>query len=84
MDFAERVTNLLRRHFQGARTEVDFAYGAERASGYIVWDGFDDMEPIDRQHMLFDVLRGELREDVQRVSIILTYTPDEYNIMASA
>lgn len=79
--FPAYVKNVLVTNF-GNHLEVSRESGEERVSGYLVWDGFNDLEPIDRQHLVREVLRRELRAEVQGVSIILTYTPKEFEIMS--
>ena len=59
-------------------------YAAELVHGYILRAGFEVREPIDRQQPLHVAIRGELGPDATRVSIILTYTPDEYALMKAA
>lgn len=83
MDFAEHITQLLQQQYPGAQVDVGFAYGAERLSGYIVWGGFDGLEQIDRQRLLATYLRASLGPDAQQVSTILTYTPHEFQVMAT-
>jgi hypothetical protein len=41
MDFAKHITQSLEEQYSGVQVDVDFAYGAEKLSGYIVWAGFD-------------------------------------------
>ncbi len=83
MDFAKHVAHLLEQQYPDAQVDVDFAYGAEKLSGYIVWSGFDGLEQIDRQRLIANRLRTLLGRDAQRISTILTYTPHEFQVMAA-
>jgi len=64
--------------------ELGLFYGAERVHGYILRAGFEAREPIDRQQAVHVAIREELGPDSTRVSIILTYTPEEYALMRAA
>jgi len=68
----------------GAEVDVGLFAGAERINGMISWDGFEDQEMIERQTAIWQVLRAKLGEDAARVSIILTYTPPELELMRAA
>ena len=83
-DFDRRLKRVLERSFPSARAEVGRFHGAERAHGHLVWDGFRDMDSMDRQDAVWKVLRDELGTEAQSVSVILTYTPEEMEFMAAA
>ena len=53
-------------------------------SGQIVWRGFEGREQIERQRDVYNVLRDELAEQEQGISIILAYTPHEVEAMQAA
>ena len=84
VNFSERVRDVLNENFSGAQVSVEDYDGEERVGGYILWDGFDDQEPIDRQLAIFKVLRDKLGSEAQRVSLIFAYTPREWEIMSAA
>lgn len=80
-DLPERLTDLLKRHFPGAEISLDPTY-APKVGGLVVWQGFDDVEQIVRQHQLWDVIRANLSAEEQlRITAILTMTPTEMAIM---
>ena len=83
MGFEERVSQVLMAAFPGAAVDVAFG-GAERLSGHLVWNGFERKAQMTRQRLVHRVLRKALGPDAQRISIILTYTPREYDLMATA
>lgn len=78
---ADTVKHTLEQQLHGARVEIDSLPGAQKVSGFIVWDGFRGMEQIDRQRQVRRILHEALRRDAQRVSTILTYSPGEFELM---
>jgi len=51
-------------------------------SGFVLWDGFEALDPKDRQDVLWSGLRRELSPEEQReLTMIFTLTPDEYEII---
>ncbi len=65
----------------GARVEIDPLRRGFKISGIVVWQGFDGLEPIDRQHTLWNKLRAHLSpEDQLRVTILISLTPAEYAV----
>ena len=84
MGFEERVRKLIEGQYADAEVNVDFGVGAQKLNGYMVWPGFDGIEMLDRQTSLYSFLRSQLGPDAQRISIIFTYTPDEFALMNAA
>ena len=84
MDIDDRVSQLLVSRFPGAVVEVGRFHGAERVHGHILWDGFDDVEQFERQRQIYEALQEGLGADAMQVSIILAYTPFEYELMSAA
>lgn len=73
------VSAAIAESFPGGRL-VDFgaAPGGWRMGGTLVWDGFADTEPMDRQALLWRALRARISKDELRaVSLILTVTERE-------
>jgi hypothetical protein len=83
-DTEARVRDILQAAFPGAVLDLDRLSGAKRISGHIAWEGFEDVEPIDRQKAVWKVLRKHLGARASDVSIILTYTPREMELMSAA
>ena len=79
-DVTQRVTEILEKRFPGAHVNAGRFYGAQKVSGQILWDGFEELDSVDRQGQVYDAL-DELGEDRRGVSIILAYTPREWNLM---
>lgn len=84
METIEKVKALLQERFPGAAVDVEPLPYSERLSGYLVWGGFEDLEQIDRQDLVISWLRQQLGDEARRVSVILTYSPNEYHMMSMA
>lgn len=76
--FLRKLKALLRREFPRSTMELRITVPRYRVGGLFIWDGFDELEPIDRQQRLWDVLEEVLSKEEQRsISAILTLTPEE-------
>lgn len=84
MDFKERVKTLLEERFPGAAIQVDASPYSDKVSGYLVWGGFEDLEQIDRQDLVISWLHQRLGTEDRSISVILTYSPNEYQMMSMA
>jgi hypothetical protein len=75
-EFIQRLTNVLLQRFPDSELELEPA-GA-RVGGFLIWDGFEAAEQIERQRQLWRVLRAELSpEDQLKIAAILTLTHGE-------
>jgi hypothetical protein len=75
--FIQRLTDLLTEHFANAEVDLGPASG-DRVSGFLIWEGFQEDEQIDRQRAVWRVLRAELPPDeLLRVAAVFTLTPQE-------
>lgn len=85
MELAEILTRILEEAFPGGRVEdLEEAPAGARIGGVLVWEGFDGMEPIDRQAELWRVLREKLSaEQQQQVSLIMAFTPRELEAISA-
>jgi hypothetical protein len=79
----ERVTECLELAFAGISLDLEEVPGG-RISGSAVWDGFADLDQVDRQQQLRTVLRRDLGAEATLVGVILTYTPHELDAMKAA
>lgn len=84
MDLAERVKILLGERFPGATANVDSTPYSEKLSGYLIWSGFDGEEQIERQNQVISWLRQRLGAEAKLISVILTYSTNEYHMMSLA
>lgn len=84
MDIVEKVKSLLQERFPGADALVEPDLYSKKVIGHLVWSGFEDLEQIDRQDLVISWLRQQLGAEARRVSVILTYSPNEYRMMSLA
>lgn len=77
----ERVDLLLHDRFEGAQVYVSLNDQTDKVEGYIVWPGFEGVEPIDRHKRVTDVLESALGRDALRIYPISTYAPREFQVM---
>ena len=67
--------------FPGAQVSFDAGRQGAKLSGILAWTGFDGLEPIDRQGVLWRAIRTHFnREDQLGISSIITLTPAEYAV----
>lgn len=65
----------------GLRLDFNPLRRGSKLSGVVVWQGFDGLEPIDRQNLLWSKLQTHFsREDQLRISLLITLTPAEYAV----
>lgn len=81
VDIVEKVRDVLAETYPGAEINVDRFYGVKRVNGQILWNGFEGMSTEERQNHLYDTLDAKLGEDRKGVSVILAYTPREWELM---
>ncbi len=79
----QQVTEILGQAFKGIDTDLQELPGG-RVSGRVVWEGFAELDPTDRQKLVREVLKKELGPRVQEVGVLLTYTPTELEAMQAA
>ncbi len=84
MEIVEQVKALLQERFPGADAILEPDPYSKRVIGHLVWHGFEDLEQIDRQDLVISWLRQQLGAEARRVSVILTYSPNEYRAMSLA
>ena len=77
------MNKILHQSLRDAQINVGRMRGSQKLSGYIVWNGFEDMDLPARQAHIRHMLEEALGANVQKVSTILTYTPDEYRRMSA-
>ncbi|MDQ2731355.1 MAG: hypothetical protein M3Y56_06830 [Armatimonadota bacterium] len=80
----ERVRQDLQTAFPGAVLGIGRFAGAQRINGYIAWDGFEDWEQMDRQDAIWAALTEHLYDASSAVSVFLTYTLRELELMRAA
>ncbi len=71
----------LPEQFPDVELSLDSGHRGAKLSGILAWSGFDGLEPIDRQSLLWRAIRARFdREDQLRISILITLTPAEYAV----
>ncbi len=82
---AETLTEYLEDRFPGSELRnVEPVVGGTRLTGLLVWDGFADMEHLDRQNLLWDALEEHfLPEEAREISMILAFTAEEVDAILS-
>ena len=71
----------LPEQFPQAEIVLDPARRGQQIGGILAWKGFVDLEPIDRQGLLWRALRAHFnREDQLGISSIITLTPAKYAV----
>lgn len=73
------LTVFLESRFPGSELrDVEPVSDGTRLTGLLVWDGFADMDHLERQQLIWEALREQFtREGARVVSMILTFTADE-------
>lgn len=81
-NFAKKLSRVLRAEFPKAVIVLDPIPESSRYTGFLIWEQFAGVEPIDRQNQLWKVLQDNLSDDErQRLSGLFTITNDERMIM---
>ncbi len=83
MKMEQKVIDILQTAFPGIKVEIDVLPGG-RISGRVVWEGFAELDQVDRQNIIWDELRQKLGPEARQVGILLTYTPYELEAMSAA
>ena len=77
-----RVRRLLQEQFHGAAVKMDPTAPDDKVHGELVWSGFEGKDQLDRQLQVLEALRSDLQtEEVGRVGLIVTVTPNEMAVM---
>ena len=77
----ERVRGILLEAFPGMQFEKLRVLPGGKVTGSVLWDGFAEMDDVERQDRLRDLLEQRLGADVQLVGVLLAYTPRELTSM---
>ena len=84
MEIAERVRRAVVEGFPGCDPRLEWDEGLQKVVGVLLWDGFETLDHATRQRRLWNVLKKALGPDAQQVSLLLTYTPREYEVYLAA
>lgn len=81
----QQVLAALSPRFSSAVTaNIVFEPTTDRYNGYVLSEDFAGLSFLERQKRVFDVLRAEIESDVQLISMLFTYTPDEYAVLQAS
>jgi hypothetical protein len=76
-DTLQKLTTLLQSHFPNCELELEYREDG-KITGFMTWEGFVDLDHIDRQRKVWGVIRQNLSgEDQTNVRAVLTLTPEE-------
>ncbi len=75
------LETFLREQYPGGQIDLEPVRPRTKLSGIIAWTGFDGLEPIDRQSLLWRTIRARFnRDDQLRISGLIALTPAEYAV----
>jgi hypothetical protein len=78
----ERADGVLKNAFPGAIIEWDPISPHEKVSGWIIWDGFGDLDEIDRQLLVSKALKAGLQPDEWKsISAVFAITANELAVI---
>ena len=84
MEIAERVRQAVVDAFPGCDPRLEWDDGLQKVVGVVLWDDFEKLDHVTRQRKLWSVLKKALGPNAQQVSLLLTYTPHEYETYLAA
>lgn len=75
-----RLEGVFAEELPGCRVMLDSS--ATRLGGVVLWDGFSDLDQGERQHHIREIIRRHFdHEDQLKISLVVTFTPHEYEII---
>ena len=78
----QEIQSILAGAFPGATAELELYPGGDKVGGSLIWDGFLDVQEIDRQRQISRALREKLGDDFRATTTtILAFTPWEVAVM---
>ena len=78
----QRLNQILQQEFPGSIPELEVVKPLQKVGGFLLWDGFDDLDQLDRQRKVSEVIREQLPpHEAVRVTTIFTMTPAEADVM---
>lgn len=84
MELIERLVGAAAAKFRGVDTKLEWDDGLQKVTGFLIWDGFEEMDHVSRQQKVWEMVRGELGSEAVNVSLLLAYTPQEYETLMAA
>lgn len=62
----------------GNSRSFEFDHGIERFVGQVIWREFSGVSVPERQKRVWAIIRDAFKEESQSVSLVLTFTPEEW------
>lgn len=76
----EKLKAIIARHLSDGMADLEVLPNG-RIVGHVVSSDFEDLDYDDRRKRLREILKRELSADeAKRLSTLLTYTPEEWNV----
>ena len=80
----QQILDALRPEFPDVHGSVVLEVETDRYNGRILAAKFKGLSFLERQRRVFNILRKTLGPDTQSISMLFTYTPDEYEQLKAA
>jgi stress-induced morphogen len=80
----QQILDALRTEFPDVHGSVVLEVTTERYNGHILSEKFRGLTFLQRQQRVFALLRKEMESKTQSISMLFTYTPDEYEELKAA
>jgi acid stress-induced BolA-like protein IbaG/YrbA len=69
---------MLLTRFKGAEVEIDNYPESDRTGATVIWKGFEGKDEIERQRLVRKAIeKGLGPQQARKISLVLTFTPDE-------
>lgn len=80
----QEVLNALRPYFPDVEGHIMLEATTDRYNGHLLSANFQGLTFVERQKQVFDILRQAIGPETQCISMLFTYTPDEYELLQAA
>ncbi len=80
----EAILAALQREFPDVEGNIPLEGATRLYNGIVLSERFQGLSFIERQQRVFGVLRTALGPEVQKISMLFTYTPSEYAQLQTA
>ena len=80
----QQILDALREQYPDIQGDIELTEDTALYNGRILTESFQGMSFVERQHSVFKVLRKVLGPKVKLISMLFTYTPEEYDLLQAA
>lgn len=78
----KKIDAILAQNFPGIDVALVTKRGVPRIGGFVIWAGFTGQPQLERQSLIWKVLKASLNQDEElKIGTILTVTPQEVAAM---